>query len=103
MSCGCGGNIMFYAFRVAMIAAVVWLTGCAIHPLPEDVTGVSTYNIVRQIRCEARQAIFDFAITYLTSQNDDLEAKRVGQEFKEGLRPIHSFSYKLFKGEIGKL
>jgi len=94
---------MFFALRVASIAAVVWLAGCAIHPLPDDVTGVSTYNIVRQIRCEARQAIFDFAITYLTSQNGDIEAKEIGRQFKEGLRPVHSFSYKLFKGEIRKL
>jgi hypothetical protein len=30
---------------------------CALHPLPEDVTGYNTSMIVRKIRCEAREAI----------------------------------------------
>jgi hypothetical protein len=94
---------MFRVCRVVAITAVVWLAGCAIHPLPDDVTGVTTYNIVRQIRCEARQAIFDFATDYLVAQNDDLQAKEIGRQFKEGLRPVHSFSHRLFGGEIRKL
>ncbi len=43
------------------------VSGCAIHPLPEDVSGVPTYVIVRQIRCEARQAIIENAIGWLGS------------------------------------
>ena len=39
---------------VAAIALSFLGAGCAIHPLPQDVTGVDTYHIVRQIRCEAR-------------------------------------------------
>ena len=42
------------------------LSGCAIHPLPEDVTGLDTYAIVMQIRCEAREAIAHEAIAYLS-------------------------------------
>ena len=38
------------------IPFVAILSSCAIHPLPEDVTGVTTYDIVRQIRCETREA-----------------------------------------------
>jgi hypothetical protein len=83
---------------------MLFLTGCSIHPLPEDTTGVSTYNIVRQIRCEARQAVFDYAINYLTGpKNHDEDAKRIGFEFKENLRPIHTFSYKLFKQPVRQL
>jgi hypothetical protein len=37
--------------------ALSLLSGCAIHPVPEDVAGVDTYHIVRQIRCEAREAL----------------------------------------------
>jgi hypothetical protein len=33
------------------------LGGCAIHPLPENVTGVRTAEIVHRNRCEAREAI----------------------------------------------
>ena len=39
-----------------LLGWLLLVSGCAIHPLPEDVTGVDTYHIVRQIRCEAREA-----------------------------------------------
>src|SRR5215467_3644137 len=45
-----------YVRRFAAVAAVSLLSSCAIHPLPEDVTGVDTAGIVKQIRCEARDA-----------------------------------------------
>lgn len=89
---------MYFPSRIMALVGVAWIGGCTIHPLTEDVTGVSTYNIVRQIRCEARQAIFDFAIAYLTGpKNQDQQAREIGLQFKEGLRPIHSFSYTLFR------
>jgi hypothetical protein len=95
---------MLFVSRVAPLAAVVWLAGCAIHPLPEDVTGVKTYDIVRQIRCEARQAVFDYATDWLVSSKDPYPAyQEIGRQFKEGLRPVHTFSYKLFSGEVAKL
>jgi hypothetical protein len=46
------------------------LGGCAIHPLPEDYSRVPTYQIVRQIRCETRQALIDVLFTYLTTENN---------------------------------
>jgi hypothetical protein len=89
---------------IISIAAVFWLAGCAIHPLPDDVTGVSTYNIVRQIRCEARQAVFEYAVQWLAGpKNPDLEAREIGRQFQEGLRPIHTLGPHLFKGEVRKL
>ena len=42
-----------------MLATVPLFVGCAIHPVPEDVTGVDTLDIVKQIRCETRQALTD--------------------------------------------
>jgi hypothetical protein len=33
------------------------LAACAIHPLPEDVAGLTTAQIVHRIRCEAREAV----------------------------------------------
>src|ERR1700744_2133223 len=35
------------------------LTACAIHPVPQNVTGITTDQIVHKIRCEARQAVLD--------------------------------------------
>jgi hypothetical protein len=43
--------------RVSALAVLSLLTGCAIHPVPEDVTGVDTLDIVKQIRCETREAL----------------------------------------------
>ncbi|SHN73483.1 hypothetical protein [Bradyrhizobium erythrophlei] len=41
------------------IALSFGLTACAIHPLPENVTGVKTTQIVHRIRCEARDAVLE--------------------------------------------
>jgi hypothetical protein len=47
------------------------LTGCAIHPLPEDVAGVDTLDIVKQIRCETRQAAINLLVDFLDDQGKD--------------------------------
>jgi hypothetical protein len=56
-----------------MLAAGVLaiLSGCAIHPLPEDVTGVDTLDIVKQIRCETRAAAIDLLLAFLEDQGKD--------------------------------
>jgi hypothetical protein len=46
-------------------------SGCAIHPLPDDVAHISTPNIVRQIRCETRQAIIDSFLGFLTDKGNN--------------------------------
>jgi hypothetical protein len=51
-----------------VLALVCILAACSIHPLPDDVTGVSTANIVRKIRCEARDAVVRKALAYLQSE-----------------------------------
>jgi hypothetical protein len=81
------------------------LAGCAIHPLPEDVSSVPTYVIVRQIRCETREAVIHNAIGWLTSEQNEIEGKvdpasrAIGLDFQNG-RPIQQFSPKLFKGRV---
>jgi len=42
-------------FIVAGLASA--LVGCSIHPLPEDVSRVSTFDIVEKLRCEAKEGI----------------------------------------------
>src|ERR1700730_15077007 len=45
-----------YVRCFAALAAASLMGGCAIHPVPEDVTGLRTADIVKQIRCETRDA-----------------------------------------------
>jgi hypothetical protein len=74
------------------------MTGCAIHPLPEDVTGIPTAMIARKIRCEARTALKDNLVTYLKRVKDPA-ANRLGVEFENG-RPLNSFRDSLFHGKV---
>jgi hypothetical protein len=47
---------VLYQRSLAVLTAASLLAGCAIHPVPEDVTGLDTADIVKQIRCETRDA-----------------------------------------------
>jgi len=44
------------------------ISGCALHPIPDDVTHISTFEIVQKIRCEAANAIRRYA----TDKNGNL-------------------------------
>ena len=95
--------------RLCISAAIAFIaSGCAIHPLPEDVTGVPTYYIVRQIRCETRQAIINTALDWLTNPANqtshavDPASQAIGLQFKNG-RPIQQFSPKLFRGKVARI
>ncbi len=41
----------------AIAAGAVALAGCSLHPLPDDVSTYSTEEIVRNVRCEAKEAV----------------------------------------------
>lgn len=58
--------------RLMMCGLVLATAGCSIRPLPEDVTGDNTYEIVRKIRCETRDAIRGFAIALVRKRHPDL-------------------------------
>jgi hypothetical protein len=51
---------------IAIVLCALIITGCAIRPLPDDTAHISTYNIVRQIRCETRGAVIESLRTFLT-------------------------------------
>jgi hypothetical protein len=58
---------------VAAAAAALLMSGCAIHPVPEDVTGLATSDIVKQIRCETRDAargVIRKYLGYMATQHD---------------------------------
>jgi hypothetical protein len=69
------------------------------------VSGVPTYTIVRQIRCETRDAVIKTALGWLTDEQNQIEGKvdpasrAIGIGFQNG-RPIQQFSPKLFKGIV---
>lgn len=62
----------------AVLISATYLAGCAIHPLPEDVTGVKTIDIVRSIRCEARDALRGKIIAFLDQVGGDPAATKYG-------------------------
>ncbi|MBY5700178.1 hypothetical protein [Rhizobium leguminosarum] len=81
---------------VATIFALAFLLqSCVnIHPLPDDVVHLSTYNIVRQVRCETRKAVIDSILGFLTSDANheakppkvDDRSRAVGQGFLRAFR-----------------
>jgi hypothetical protein len=83
------------------ILVLLLLSGCAIHPVPEDVTGVDTYHIVRQIRCETRKAVIDFLMRQLRRQAElqgDPIAQKLLLKYERDPEAINSFKPELFPG-----
>ena len=78
--------------RLALSVALLAAGGCAIHPLPEDVSGVTSRHIARQIRCETREAVIDAVLGYLTDPRNanlnkvDEHSRRVGLTYAEARR-----------------
>jgi hypothetical protein len=90
---------------IFVLGALTLLSGCAIHPLPEDVTGVDTYHIVRQIRCETRETLRTFVITWLNDlgrEHDgrpgDPIARQLALQYESEPESISGFNANLFPG-----
>jgi hypothetical protein len=45
---------------LAVLGVALATTGCGMRPLPEDVSGVTTFDIVERIRCEAQEGLRSF-------------------------------------------
>lgn len=58
-------------------ATVCVLSSCAIVPLPDDLPGVSTEQIVQKIRCETRHALAETLRVNLHSAGDDPYAQQI--------------------------
>lgn len=90
-------------FAISALAALA--SGCAIHPLPENVTGLSTYNIVRQIRCETRETVIGSILRFLTDDANyrggkvDEVSRNVGLRFASDYRS-NPFSISRFDPEL---
>jgi hypothetical protein len=70
---------MFLLRAATAIGLAVSVGGCSIHPLPEQVTGVTTDEIVKRIRCEARDAIRRKTSDYLSFHTEDPAAIALSQ------------------------
>lgn len=68
-------NLMTKA--VLFTAISTYLSGCAITPLPDDLPGVSTTQIVQKIRCETRHALAEYLRANLAFPKDDPYARQV--------------------------
>src|ERR1700722_16576707 len=86
-------------------AAALLLSNCAIHPVPEDVTGVDTYHIVRQIRCETREAAAQLVLRELKrlgtdhpDQAADPIARTLVAKYEANPELISTFTPDLFPG-----
>lgn len=86
-------------FSVAAIVASIFAGGCAIHPVPEDVTGVDSVIIARQIRCEARETLVDTIKFWLSrlAAADNRRAQELLQLYESSPDAINDFNYALFK------
>ncbi|VIO69007.1 hypothetical protein [Bradyrhizobium ivorense] len=89
----------------AASAAALLLSNCAIHPVPEDVTGVNTYHIARQIRCETREAALQFLLRQLgrlatdhPDQPADPIARQVLDDYEANPDSISRFTPERFRG-----
>ncbi|SED48918.1 hypothetical protein SAMN05519104_3654 [Rhizobiales bacterium GAS188] len=80
-------------------------SGCAIHPDPGDYAGVSTYHIVRQIRCETRQAVFASIVELLTSGENPNKVNegdyQTGLKYSSGAN-MQEFRPNMLKGPARK-
>jgi hypothetical protein len=95
--------VMRMRLLVVGMAASLLVSGCSIRPLPEDVTGVNTYHIVRQIRCEAREKLIRTVISYMeymAAEHPNIEVfARLASQYTSNRESIRSFNYNLFKGK----
>jgi hypothetical protein len=82
---------------VCAFTALSLFAGCAIHPLPEDVTRATSFDIVRQIRCETRDSVRELVIWWLEQLSPySPTAKKLALQYRNDPASIRSFHYDLF-------
>jgi len=96
-----GGSVVRF---ILTIACALFTAGCAIRPLPEQVTGVTTYHIVKQIRCETREAVFNVFIQALTRNDSSFgeSARETAEQFQGHPELMSDFKPALFNGRAKK-
>lgn len=84
-----------------LVLIALLIGGCAIRPLPEQTTGITTFNIVKQIRCETREAVFNTLITALTRNPLAFKepAPSIAEQFRGRPERMGEFKPSLFSGK----
>jgi len=95
-----------YLRGLAALAAASLMAGCAIHPEPEDVTGIDTATIVKQIRCETRDAarmiILDELRRMAERRNDPIARDLLALYTEDQERMVDFDANRLFPGPFYK-
>ena len=85
---------------ILVLAAALLASGCSIHPVPADVTGVDTKDIVKQIRCETRAALTDEIRAQVKkwAAAGSPEAETLSRRYESDPAAIEDFHPGLFPG-----
>ncbi|CAK07666.1 MULTISPECIES: hypothetical protein [Rhizobium] len=91
-------------YAKAWLGVMLLASGCALHPVPENYMRISTLNIVKQVRCETRNAIMESAIGWLTHDKDvDGVSRQVGFSLQADPDKYTKLTPALFKGRVHEL
>lgn len=76
------------------------VAGCAIRPLPEQVTGIRTFDIVKRIRCETREAAFNVLVAGLANNPEVFgeSARAIAEGFRDRAELMDQLKPTLFTG-----
>ena len=66
---------------LASTAALAIATGCSVHPIPDDVTRISTADVVKSIRCEVLAGLESFSPNQMATAAPIVRATTIGYEF----------------------
>ncbi|MCK1298380.1 MULTISPECIES: hypothetical protein [unclassified Bradyrhizobium] len=82
------------------LSCALLVASCAVRPLPEQATGITTFNIVKQIRCETREAAFNVLVNGLANNPDVFgePARATAEGFRGHPELMHQFKPVLFAG-----
>src|SRR5947208_1231572 len=86
-----------YIRSIATVLAASLMAGCAIHPVPEDVTGLRTEDIVKQIRCETRDAartVIKKILSGMATDGNSLIARDLLAEFEANPESMTTFDWR---------
>jgi hypothetical protein len=86
--------------RAAAILFSALVSACSIHPIPDDVTGITTSDIVRNVRCEARDAIRGKIVAVLGQVEGDPAATRYSALLRKDRHLWLKFDDRWFSPEV---
>jgi hypothetical protein len=90
---------------ISPFSCALLVASCATRPLPEQVTGITTFNIVKQIRCETREAVFNTLVKALADNPRVFgeSAQKVAEEFRGHSELMGQLKPTLFRGNARDL